>query len=75
MTNAEGLLREWLHFGRSFSGPLGAIIAHGPECRFYALLQHGENPKDKDCTCKASYGAKLLLQLVRDTKAELGEKD
>lgn len=72
MTN-EQLLSEWLLFGRSFSGPTGAILAHGRDCRFYALLSSGGKPKDGDCTCKAATASRRLLWLVQETKAKVDE--
>lgn len=72
MTN-EQLLSEWLLFGRSFSGPTGAILAHGKDCRFYALISGGRWPMNSDCTCKAATASKRLLWLVQETKARVDE--
>jgi hypothetical protein len=74
MTN-EQLLSEWLTFGRSFSGPTGAILAHGRDCRFYVLISRGGRPQDADCTCKAATASKRLLWLVQETKARVDEAD
>lgn len=64
----KGILLLGREIGKSFSGPGGAIIAHGQECRFYTLLSRGETPGKNDCTCKAKKAAEKLLNLMTATK-------
>jgi len=69
------LLVCWLGVANAFSGPSGAIIAHGPDCLYYKLLSRGLQASRRDCTCKALTIAEDLIRLIAETKGEIDRID